>query len=96
MNKNEERITETITNLKACAETIIRHAESIVGTEPFVKGLMVTIHLNPGEDPTINVDKDFSPEFYTKSVDDDYRVVFPEAKDKLGFDLDKYKENKSL
>ena len=48
--------------LKKCGQSIIENAESIVGHESYLKEVRVTVHLNPSEAATINVDRDFYPE----------------------------------
>ena len=48
--------------VKACAESIITNAESIVGTEQFMTDLTITIYINRGELPRVNVDRNFLPE----------------------------------
>jgi hypothetical protein len=52
--------------MKQCAESISKNAESIVGDEQYLKSVTVTIYLEPGEQPTINVSRDFIPEGYMK------------------------------
>ena len=52
--------------LKKCGQSIIENAESIVGHEPYLKGVRVTVNLNPSEATTINVDRDFYPEGIVK------------------------------
>lgn len=54
----EDRIKE----LKYAAQTIIDNAESIVGTEKTWYRLSVSIDINAGEVPTININKDIYPE----------------------------------
>lgn len=53
---------EWIEYLKMCGESIIKNAESIVGTEAKLMDVTVTIHLNHAEIPTINIDRNFVPE----------------------------------
>lgn len=48
--------------LKKCGQSIIENAESIVGHEPYLREIRVTVRLNPTEAATINVDRDFYPE----------------------------------
>lgn len=57
--KTKEDITDQV---KACAESIITNAESIVGTEQFMTDLTITIYINRGELPRVNVDRNFLPE----------------------------------
>lgn len=56
------RREDLIDQIKACGESIITNAESIVGTERFVTSLTVTIFVERDEIPRINVDRDFLPE----------------------------------
>lgn len=60
----EETLLNQVSNLRACAECIIKNAESIVGTEKFQRGPRVTITLDISEAPNINIDKDIMPESY--------------------------------
>lgn len=48
--------------LKMCGESIIKNAESIVGTEAKLMDVTVSIRLNHAEIPTINIDRNFAPE----------------------------------
>lgn len=48
--------------LKACGQSIVDNAESIVGSEPYLSDVTVSIYLRPGEAPYINVDRTFYPE----------------------------------
>lgn len=47
--------------LKACGQSVIENAESMVGYEPFLANVTVTININPCEAPTINVSRDLYP-----------------------------------
>lgn len=64
MNKDQVYINRStlVNRLKECAETIIKNADSIIGKEKFVGGIIVSINLLPGEVPYVNVDKDIYPE----------------------------------
>lgn len=53
---------EWVKFMKAAGQSIIDNAESIVGTEPFLANVTVTVYLCPHEVPRINVDRDFYPE----------------------------------
>ena len=52
-----------VDELKRAAETIIKNAESMIGTEKSLGDVQVTIYLRPHEVPRINVDKDVYPEY---------------------------------
>ena len=52
-----------VDELKKAAETIIKNAESMIGTEKRLGDVMITIHLKQHEVPRINVDKDVYPEW---------------------------------
>ncbi len=60
----EDALKKHVSDLKSCAECIINNAESIVGSERFQRGIRVTITLDNGEAPNINVDKDIMPEAF--------------------------------
>lgn len=51
-----------VEQLKACAETIIKNAESIVGDEQYQGSISVLITLDPTERPRINIDRDIYPD----------------------------------
>lgn len=53
---------KTVTELKMCAETIIKNARSIVGDEEYQGELRVIITINDNKVPTINIDRDIYPE----------------------------------
>lgn len=50
-----------VEQLKACAETIINNAESIVGDELYQGHITVSIMLDPKERPNIRIDRDIYP-----------------------------------
>lgn len=54
--------TVRIEQLIACAETIIKNAESIVGDECYSGGMSISIILKADEVPIIKVDKDIYPD----------------------------------
>ena len=54
--------TARIEQLKACAETIIKNAESIVGDEHYAGGMSISIILEANAIPSIKVDKDIYPD----------------------------------
>lgn len=58
LNKKEDLVDQVV----ACAESIAANAESIVGTEQFMTDLTITIYINRGEIPRVNVDRNFLPE----------------------------------
>ena len=58
-----------VEQLKACAETIIKNARSIVGDEEFQQDLTVTISLIHGEVPSININRDILPERFIKELE---------------------------
>lgn len=55
--------------LVACAESIIENAASIIGDEQYCSSVRVTIRIEPGEAPSVNVDKDFLPEAVVEGVE---------------------------
>lgn len=61
--KNVSEKRRKVEALKKAAETIIRNAESIVGSENSLTDLTVTIYMRSGETPRINVDKDLNIEW---------------------------------
>lgn len=54
--------TARIEQLKACAETIIKNAESIVGYEDYSGDMSISIILKADAIPSIKVDKDIYPD----------------------------------
>lgn len=50
-----------VEQLKVCAETIIKNAESIVGDELYQGQITVSIMLDPKERPIIRIDRDVYP-----------------------------------
>ena len=57
--RTREKLVEEI---KACGESIINNAESIVGGEQYLTDLTVTIYINFNEVTRINIDRNFAPE----------------------------------
>ena len=51
-----------VEQLKTCAETIIKNAESIVGDEQYQGRISVSIMLDPTERPNIRIDRDIYPD----------------------------------
>lgn len=54
--------TARVEQLKTCAETIIKNAESIIGDEHYAGDMSVSIILKANEIPRIKVDKDIYPD----------------------------------
>lgn len=54
--------TARIEQLKACAETIIKNAESIIGDEHYAGDMSISIILKADAIPSIKVDKDIYPD----------------------------------
>ena len=53
---------DMVDELISCATSIIKNADSIIGTEKLISDLTVHIYMHPGEPARINVDRDFYPE----------------------------------
>lgn len=53
---------DLVNELISCATSIIKNADSIIGTEEKLADLTVHIYMHPGEPARINVDRDFYPE----------------------------------
>ena len=51
-----------IKHVKACGQSIIDNAESIVGTEQYLSDITVSFSISPHEFSQINVDRNFYPE----------------------------------
>lgn len=66
-NKTHE---EMIRQVREAGESLIKNAESIVGSEEFlVDGMTVTVSINIREQaPTIEVRREFLPEMYVKRM----------------------------
>ena len=56
-----------VEQLKVCAETIIKNAESIVGDERYQGCITVSIMLDPEERPYIRIYKDIYPDETVKA-----------------------------
>lgn len=61
MVRHETR-EERLKQLKRIGQTIIDNAESILGTEEFRTGLIITATLNPKEVPELKIERTFIPE----------------------------------
>lgn len=61
-----------VEQLKACAETIIKNAESIVGDEQYQGRISVSITLDPTERPNIKIDRDIYPD--PDKIEDLYKI----------------------
>ena len=61
-DSRERTRQKLIDTVKVCAEEIIQNAESIIGTEPWLRCVTISINLNPGEMATITVTKDIYPD----------------------------------
>ena len=63
-----------IRSVRAVGESLIKNAESIVGSEKYLMGLDISVYLGPGigeEIPEINVTKRFLPEKFVGTQNDD-------------------------
>lgn len=59
-----------ISMVRSVGESIVKNTESIVGTEKYMSGIDINIHLDLGEIPQIDVRRSFYPERYV----DEYNV----------------------
>ena len=65
MKNNKVYREELIEHIKACGQSIIDHAEEIVGNYKFDTGTYIELHVGDrNEAPYISVTKDFIPEKY--------------------------------
>lgn len=48
--------------LKMCARSIERNADDLIGDQDYTCDIFVSIHLSPGEGPSIEVHREFIPE----------------------------------
>lgn len=56
---------EMIRQVREAGESLIKNAESIVGSEEYLQSIDITVYINPTDRvPTINVNKEFLPERY--------------------------------
>lgn len=61
---------EYIRQVRYAGESIIKNAESIVGTEKYMGDLKLHVSINPDESaPTIKIDRTFLPEKFVKGED---------------------------
>lgn len=62
---------EWIRQIREAGESLIKNAESIVGTERYLMGLDVTVDINANEEvPEITVKRRFLPDKYIERVKD--------------------------
>ena len=60
---------EMIRQVREAGESLIKNAESIVGSEEFLQSIDITVYINPVERiPSINVSKEFLPERYIERL----------------------------
>lgn len=60
----EEKRKDYIRQIRAVGETLIKNAESLVGSEKTIYGMHITVDMKDGRYPTMNVSKDIYPENY--------------------------------
>lgn len=65
MRKSDSTLVE---ELKASAESIIKNADSIIGSEPYKRDIYVAITLKHDESPNISVEKNIVPERIINSI----------------------------
>lgn len=72
LEEEQEMIEEEISQVKACAQSIIDNARSIVGELPYRTNLMIVISLPVDDYPTITVSNECLPSRLVKvgSFDD--------------------------
>lgn len=64
---NQVMREEYIRQVRYVGESLIKNAESIVGTEKYVGDLRLYISINPNESvPTIQIDRTFVPENFVE------------------------------
>ena len=69
---HEEKVRmELITQVREIGESLIKNAESIVGTEKYLNGISISIDFDYFSIPEIDVNKSFYPEKYMERVKDE-------------------------
>lgn len=53
---------ELVRKVREAGESLIKNAESIVGSEEYLTSLYISIDFSPNEIPTISINRDFIPE----------------------------------
>lgn len=59
---------DVIRQVRAIGESLIKNAESIVGTEKHLTGIYIQAELKPDAIPSIDISRTFLPEKYIKEV----------------------------
>ena len=60
---------EWIQQIREAGESIVKNAESIVGTEQYLMGLDVNVNVNPNEQlPEITVNRKFLPDKHIERI----------------------------
>lgn len=73
MKNNKVYREELIEHIKACGQSIIDHAEEIVGNYKFDTGTYIELHVGDrNEAPYISVTKDFIPEKFIENITKNY------------------------
>lgn len=66
----EQKKQELVRCIQDIGESLIKNAESIVGSEKYLKNIYISVNLNDQEEPSVEVTKEFLPEkFIERTVD---------------------------
>lgn len=66
---------DLVRQIRAIGESLIKNAESIVGSERYLSCVSIVATVNASDElPSINVSRDFYPERYFEKGTDDDRV----------------------
>lgn len=58
----EQKKQELVRRIQEIGESLIKNAESIVGSEKYLKNIYISVNLNDQEEPYVEVTKEFLPE----------------------------------
>lgn len=67
MEQKKQELTRCIREI---GESLIKNAESIVGSEKYLKNIYISVNLNDQEEPSIEVTKEFLPEKFIERTGD--------------------------
>lgn len=66
----EQKKQELVRRIQEIGESLIKNAESIVGSEQYIKSIDIYASISTSEDPTIRIDKEFWPEKFIERTGD--------------------------
>lgn len=66
----EQKKHELVRCIQDIGESLIKNAESIVGSEKYLKNIYISVNLNDQEEPSVEVTKEFLPEKFIERTGD--------------------------